>query len=183
MTQALDTTKDLDDCTKLGRGAETYNQPLARSGLPENLGNTYNLNMPPKDDERMELRAPPENVKRWRATAGAEGLLLSEWIRRTLDAAALDQETLDTILAKSRERQLRLQRERMAENQRRQAEVDAHNAAVDAKLAGSVIPVVTAPSVEKRTQNEARREQSKRKLANDLAAAAERSSTKKKGGK
>lgn len=43
--------------------------------------------MPLKKDERIELRAPSADVKRWRAAAEAQQMTLSDWMRRTLNAS------------------------------------------------------------------------------------------------
>lgn len=45
--------------------------------------------------ERVELRAPVSDVRRWHATSGLEGVTLSEWIRRVCNDAAIDQDTFD----------------------------------------------------------------------------------------
>ena len=50
------------------------------------------LTMPVRTkDERVELRVEPKDLERWRATADAEGLTLSNWIRKCCNdvAAAL----------------------------------------------------------------------------------------------
>lgn len=63
--------------------------------------------MSPKDDERVEVRVPADDLKRWRVTASAEGLGLSEWIRRRCNEGAVDQEMIDLVnqkLAEERER-------------------------------------------------------------------------------
>ncbi len=60
--------------------------------------------MPPKDDERVELRVPADDLKRWRVTASAEGLQLSEWIRRRCNEGAVDQELIDLVDRKLAER-------------------------------------------------------------------------------
>lgn len=57
----------------------------------------YNPIMSPKDDERVELRVAPEDLKRWRVTASAEGMQLSEWIRRRCNEVAVDQELIDLV--------------------------------------------------------------------------------------
>lgn len=36
----------------------------------------------PKHDERVELRVPAYDLERWRETAEAAGISLSDWIRR-----------------------------------------------------------------------------------------------------
>lgn len=50
--------------------------------------------------ERVELRVPRADLIRWRATAGAEGMSLSKWIRSICDASAVDQKTLDEVKKK-----------------------------------------------------------------------------------
>lgn len=42
----------------------------------------------PKKTERIEFRAPGDDVDAWRATAEREAMTLSDWIRRTLNAAS-----------------------------------------------------------------------------------------------
>jgi uncharacterized protein (DUF1778 family) len=39
-------------------------------------------------DERVELRASPDDVATWRQAAEAEEMTLSDWIRRTLNKQA-----------------------------------------------------------------------------------------------
>lgn len=109
------------------------------------------VNMTPKDDERIDLRVPVEDLKRWRATAALENVSVAEWLRRLGNKFAIDQETIDVFAAKKRERDALLAQGRSPTY--------------------PDYPVVTAPSVEKHKQREARREESKRKLAKDLAAA------------
>ena len=46
---------------------------------------------------RVELRVPSADLKRWRATAAIDGVLLSAWIRRACDAVAMDQESFDML--------------------------------------------------------------------------------------
>ena len=60
----------------------------------------------PKNDERIELRVPAEDLERWRATAEAEGRTLSQWIRHRCNEVALSAETIAVVQAKSREREL-----------------------------------------------------------------------------
>lgn len=50
-----------------------------------------------KTDDRVELRVPTASLRRWHVTAGVEGLTLSAWIRKTCDAVAVDQQTVDTV--------------------------------------------------------------------------------------
>ncbi len=47
---------------------------------------------PGKDNkhERVEVRVAAEDCDRWRATADAEGLTLSDWIRQLCDARTRD---------------------------------------------------------------------------------------------
>ena len=46
-----------------------------------------------KDDDRVELRVPRTDLVRWRVTAGLDGVVLSEWIRRVCNGASIDQAT------------------------------------------------------------------------------------------
>jgi uncharacterized protein (DUF1778 family) len=48
---------------------------------------TYNVRVPSKKEERIELRAKAEDVKAWRQAAEREDMTLSDWIRRQLRAA------------------------------------------------------------------------------------------------
>jgi hypothetical protein len=62
------------------------------------------------DQERIELRVPTSSLKRWRATAAVENLTLSDWIRQRCDEVAVDQELIDDVEKKLKERNERLAR-------------------------------------------------------------------------
>jgi predicted DNA binding CopG/RHH family protein len=49
--------------------------------------------------ERVEIRVPREDLKRWRVAASARGLSLSEWIRRRCNDVAIDQDMLARLLS------------------------------------------------------------------------------------
>jgi len=55
----------------------------------------------------VELRVPSDDLKRWRVTAGAEGLQLSEWIRRRCNEISVDQGVIDAVAKKLAERRAR----------------------------------------------------------------------------
>jgi len=42
----------------------------------------------PKNEKRVELRAPADDVKQWREAADRERMTLSDWVRRACNAAA-----------------------------------------------------------------------------------------------
>lgn len=58
-------------------------------------------------DERVIIRVEAEDLARWRATADAEGLTLSNWIRKCCNAVAVDQELIDVVDEESRKRAAR----------------------------------------------------------------------------
>lgn len=67
------------------------------------------MSLPPKD-ERIEIRVPSEDADRWRATADAENMTLSDWIRRRCNEVAVSAELIRTVEAKKREREAAKQR-------------------------------------------------------------------------
>lgn len=61
------------------------------------------LTMPVRTkDERVELRVDTADLERWRATADAEGLTLSNWIRKCCNDVALSAETIRVVEEKVR---------------------------------------------------------------------------------
>ena len=54
--------------------------------------------------DRVELRVPKTSLARWRATAGAKNMSLSQWIRERCDEAAVGQEVVDLIAKRGRKR-------------------------------------------------------------------------------
>ena len=55
-------------------------------------------------EERVEIRVKSEDLTRWRATAEAEGMTLSDWIRHRCNEVAVDQELIDAVAKKLEER-------------------------------------------------------------------------------
>jgi uncharacterized protein (DUF1778 family) len=77
--------------------------------LTEQTPDTVPESMPPSTkDERVEIRVKPEDLKRWKATADAEGMTLSDWIRHRCNTGAVDQELIDAVAKKLEERRLTL---------------------------------------------------------------------------
>ncbi len=64
------------------------------------------------EQERIELRVSSASLKRWRATAAVENLTLSDWIRNRCDEVAVDQELIDEVEKKIKERNSEMWRKR-----------------------------------------------------------------------
>jgi hypothetical protein len=60
--------------------------------------------------ERVDLHVPSADLRRWRATAAIDGVLLSEWIRRTCDASAMDQESFEVLKRNAEQKRVRVGR-------------------------------------------------------------------------
>ncbi len=61
------------------------------------------LTMPVRTkEERVELRVESDDLERWRATADAEGMTLSNWIRHQCNAVAVSAETIRVVDEKIR---------------------------------------------------------------------------------
>ena len=55
-------------------------------------------------DERIEIRVKADDLERWRATADAAGLTLSNWIRQRCNEVAASKEMIDLVDKKEAER-------------------------------------------------------------------------------
>lgn len=50
-----------------------------------------------KHEERIEIRAIAEDAERWRETADAEGMTLSDWLRKLANDHSVDAEMIALV--------------------------------------------------------------------------------------